>query len=124
MPTLDYTVSSELSYSQTTGSDVSITISDGAINTALGSIYSTAFVQRVAVALAIACNAILKTEDNTVPNITSRRDFARLAQSNYYRYAENIAFAVAADGVTGDASSDPTLVDRVLAIWDQISYGA
>jgi hypothetical protein len=122
MPTV-VTVSSDLSYSYTTGTEVEVTIASGTIAAALTAIGTSGFAAQCTMAMEIVANAVLG-EDGSLANASNRFDFARLVENNPSNFVANAVPIIAMDGVTNGSSADQVLVNRVLALWDALSHGA
>jgi hypothetical protein len=125
MPTL--TTMTTTSYTTTTGSPVAITVTSGTIAAALTTLGVSGFTAQVQLGLCIAALAILypNAEDPTVPNFDKRQRYSRQVLVNSSYIAPIASFLVASDGVTGivpGTSTDQQLINRILAIYDELSF--
>jgi hypothetical protein len=116
-----FTVSTAVSYTYTTGSPVAITITSGTIAAALTAMSLTGFPAQVQEALTIVALAVLAVEDPTVPYAHARARYSRLVLAIPGGLLPSAQYAITSDGVTGPSSTDQVFVDRVLAIYDQLS---
>ncbi len=110
---------------QTTGSPVSITIPSGTLAANLASIYSlepSSFIQLCQSAMTTVANGVLG-EDASVTNFANRRDYAREVILNPVATTASAIWSITADGVTGYASTDQQLINRIIAIWPILSFG-
>jgi hypothetical protein len=81
------------------------------------------FIARVAVAAAAMAQAVFN-ESGTVTGHPSRAAYARQVQANPLTVATNeIAWAVVSDKATGVGSSDQLILDRIEALWNNLSNG-
>jgi hypothetical protein len=116
------TVSGGLSYVTAAATPVVITIAPGTLAAALTAIGATGFAARVQAAVACIAVGVLM-EDGALDNGAARWNYARLILNNPSSFVAQIVYPVTIDGVTDSSSTDQALINRLLALWDQLSYG-
>lgn len=85
------------------------------------------FLSRVAVAIASVANAVITEDQTYYNNSTNGQHYARLklatlVLSNPLAYATlSFGYEVTADLVTNSSSTDDDILDRCLAIWNNMS---
>lgn len=117
------TISSSLTYTTTAGTPVAITITNGTLAFAVTAMGGSGFLAKCQVAMGLVAAAVLM-EDGTLANATSRFDYARLVEWNPLAFATNQIGTIAGDGVTDDGATDQAIVNRILGLWDSLSFGA
>lgn len=105
---------------QTVGSPATVTVDVGTF-IAMASIADWPdFMNRLQSAMAVAALAVLG-EDSTVTNFANRQIFAKKVRDDSAGRSKMLVWAVVADNVTNVNSTDQVLINRILAIWNNLA---